>query len=169
MRFKQYLLKEIQLIDERFEIKYKDSSIKKIDKYNYEFQVDGINYLVNALEVFPDWYSIQFGRINEKGFFIQTGYKTSITNTYKVFNKVITSLIYFIKENDPYRMDFSTDDKKLKKLYGSLIPKIQLYEPFFKYEIIVRNQHGWSYTFLKKENLTEGYRKKEFEKVTNEI
>ena len=162
-------LDEINQIDERFEIRYKDPSIYRVDRYNYKFSVNSVDYLFNVLQISPDWYSVQFGVSSSKGLSIQRQHKHTITDTYEVINKVTTCLIYYIKDISPTRFEFSTSDTTLGKLYVMMIPKIQLFEPFFRYNIHSKSGRVWSYSFIKKDFINEGYRLSDYNDVITPI
>ena len=138
MKFKQFLLNEKNFfyLLERLEINYKDSSIKKISSSHYQFTIN--NQIYNFYAEFEDFgdfsiYNVYFTSGKE---LISRKNNLSLTDTYKVFNKVITCMIYFINDQKPEQFTFSTNDPKLQKMYQIIIMKIRKIKPFNHYEII---------------------------------
>ena len=161
MKFNQFL------IIERLKFNYHDKTIKKIDKYNYKFQVDELSYIFNIIYISEaDFYSVQFYTVDKNNsFIIDRQNKLSLTDTYKVFNKTITCMIYFIKDFNPNRFTFTTNDPKLRKYYGFIVAKFALQKPFSDYYY---KSDETGFEFIKKpinERIIGAYGSKEFENL----
>ena len=161
MKFKQYLTDLLYedylygnelinsiLINYLMEMKivYKDASITKISPYKYDFNVNDTNYsfIVNKIEYLPQKfvYNIHFG--NNEGLSFKRLNKHNIIQVRKVFEKVITCMIFFINEFNPMEFTFTGHDKKLYQTYKMMIPKIRKRKPFNDYKI---QDNGRGFTF----------------------
>ena len=141
MKFKQFLTKEqvfnnVDFLLERLEINYKDSSIKKISNNLYKFIVNNEKYEFHMDKIPVDDYFLYNVYFTSGKELISRKNNLSLTDTYKVFNKVITCMIYFINDQKPEQFTFSTNDPKLQKMYQIIIMKIRKIKPFNHYEII---------------------------------
>jgi hypothetical protein len=153
IRFKQYLTEE-QVIEnviyllERLEIKQHDKTIKKISNNLYTFSVNTIDYEFHAEKIPVDNYILYNVYFNTSLKDIDRQNKLSLTDTYKVFNKIITCMIYFINDQKPSLFTFSTNDPKLQKMYMIIVTKVMKTKPFSDYYY---KNHGSSITFKRKQ------------------
>ena len=152
MKFKQYL-KEMSyedfMMDNHFasfhlisyltemKINYKDSSIKKNSSYDYKFIVNKTDYSfkIKEIEYLPGLktYTVYFGP--NKGMDFDRVNKHNIVQVRKVFEKVITCMIYFINDLKPDEFTITGHDEKLYKTYKMIIAVVQTQKPFSNYKI----------------------------------
>ncbi len=163
MRFKQYLIEEIDIMiyeDYLNNIKFNnvyfylmemkvndvDNDIKKINSYLYEFTVNDITYQFNIdeIEALPGYtmHSISFHPKNKISFTRLD--KHTMVQVRKVFEKVITCMIMFIGEHKPERFTFTGHDYKLYKTYKLIIERIRKTKNFKDYKMY---SDGRGFTF----------------------
>ena len=162
MKFKQYLIENkdgyyivndgyddytVCYLIERLKINYNDSSIKRLSDHHYLFMVNDEIYDFHC-EPYDIGNKILYNvYFISRTSFIQKMNKFSITDTYNIFNKVITCMIYFINDHNPYEFTFSAGNKKLSKIYKTIIIKIRKKKPFNKY--IIKSFPDDSFNFRK--------------------
>lgn len=161
MKFKQYVLENVlyndylnseslcnDLISYLTEMKVikHDKLITKKSSYRYNFEVNNTEYsfVIDKIEYLPKKfiYNIHFG--NNEGLSFDRLNKHNLIQVRKVFEKVITCMIYFITELNPKEFTFTGHDKKLYQTYKMIIPRIRKEKPFDNYKI---QDNGRGFTF----------------------
>jgi len=143
MRFKQF--NQLNYLLEGIKVIHKDDNIRKISSELYTFTIDGYKYefISEPIDigdiVIYNTYFTSDGQINR-----QNKFKDS--SAIRVFNKVITCMVYFINDIEPEMFTFTSKDPKLLKLYNLIIVKIMKQKPFDQYKH-KKNSTGW--TFIK--------------------
>ncbi len=141
MKFNEYLkMDNLLYLLERLEIIHNDPSITKVNNELYKFSVGGVDYDFGDVSIHNIYFITSGGKISRQN-------KLSLSDTYQVFNKVITCMIYFINDTEPDTFTFSTSDKKLKKMYKIIISKIMKTKPFTRYTY---QDNGAAITFIKR-------------------
>jgi hypothetical protein len=159
MRFKQFLIEssyedflnsrtlrnELVLYLMEMKVISHDDTIKKISPYHYTFTVNNVKYSfkIEYLEYLPNEiiYTVYFGPNNGMDF--ERINNHNLIQVRKVFEKVITCMIYFIKDLKPARFTFSGHDEKLYKTYKMIIARVYKKDPFYQYEI---SNGGFTFT-----------------------
>ena len=100
-----------------------------------------------------EMYSIQYGVSDNTGLRIkrQNTYK-NVIDVHSVINKVITCMVYFIKDIKPKIFMFSTKDSQLARIYGLTLDKVLRKDTFFsQYEILMDKVNiSYDFKFIKR-------------------